>query len=379
MNQCDILLKDIKASKQEIAYIKKHLKAGGDTEGLIEKLANDIENQRFRSKSNKLSEAHTKSFQEKIANIVQNDPKPYKTLFKYLVGETSGITSKALARAHARFGYFSSRLRMGNSDIKKLLNDQNFVKDFVKELDQFGTPKTKNKLAYEMAEAVTEYQKRQRLEVNSFGGGVFWRDDYITKQWHDSYRMLKSGKDKWVQDIYLALDHDATKDRIRHAMLDRGIEIDPDKFDLKKYLKSSFEQMTVKPSKSGLLLDNLHLKRIFKFKDNEYFINYNKHYGQENIAHAVFENMTMMDNHIAYGEAFGYGYRTKIEPDEVTLRKAEDELAYAKETGNVTEINLAQEAYDNLFWNDVSPVDEMQKALYILKDSEKISKRQNRR
>ena len=380
MNQCDTLLKDIKASKQEIAYIKKHLKAGGDTDGLIEKLANDIENQRFRNQSNKLSEANTKGFQERIADIVKNDPKPYKTLFKMLVGETSGITSKALARAHARFGYFSSRLRMGNSDIKKLLNDEVFVRDFIKEMDRLdGKQKTKNKLAYEVAEAVTEYQKRQRFEVNSFGGGVFWRDDYITKQWHDSFRMLKAGREKWVQDIYLSLDHDATKNRIKHALLDRGMDIDEDTFDLKKYLRSSYDQMTVKASKSGLLLDNLHLKRIFKFKDNESFINYNKHYGHENLAHAVFENMTMMDNHIAYGEAFGYGYRHKVDPDAVTLRKAEDELAIAKKSGDKEQVGLAQEAYDNLFFNDVSPVDEMQKALYILKDSGKITKRQYRR
>ena len=379
MSSCDDILKQINASKEEIAYVKAHIKDGEATPTLVDKFIQDLDYKKFRSDSNKLSMANTKSFQEKLYDVVQTAKKPYNVLFNFLVGETSGITSRALARAHARFGYFSSRLRMGNGDIKKLLNDQVVVKDFLREMENFGTRKTNNKLAHELAEAVTEYQKKQVLELNSFGGGVFWRDDYITKQWHDSFRMLKAGKDKWVNDAYLALDHVETKNRIRHILIDRGITFDEKKFNLKKFLGSAYENMTVKSSKSGLLLDSLHLKRTLKFKDTESFMLYNKFYGHENIAHAVFENMTMMDNHIAFGEAFGFGYRKKVTPDAVTLKKFEDELVVAKEGGDKSSIEEAQNNFDNIFWREVNPVDELQKELYRLKENGRITKRQFRR
>ena len=379
MSSCDDILKQINASKEEIAYVKAHIKDGEATPTLVDKFIQDLDNKKFRSDNNKLSMANTKSFQEKLYDVVQTAKKPYNVLFNFLVGETSGITSRALARAHARFGYFSSRLRMGNGDIKKLLNDQVFVKDFLREMENFGTRKTNNKLAHELAEAVTDYQKKQVLELNSFGGGVFWRDDFITKQWHDSFRMLKAGKDKWVNDAYLSLDHVETKNRIRHNLIDRGITFDEKKFNLKKFLGSAYENMTVKSSKSGLLLDSLHLKRTLKFKDTESFMLYNKFYGHENIAHAVFENMTMMDNHIAFGEAFGFGYRKKVTPDAVTLKKFEDELVVAKEGGEKSSIEEAQTNFDNIFWREVNPVDELQKEIYRLKENGRITKRQFRR
>ena len=379
MSNCDKILKEISATPDEIAYIDMHLKGGSETGEITEKIIQEIYNQRFRKKSNKLSEFHTKQFEEKLYDIVSIAKKPYKVLFKFLVGETSGITSRALARAHARFGYFSARLRMGNGDIKKLLNDKVFVKDFLTEMNEFGKQKTNNKLAHEVAEAVTDYQQKQRAELNSFGGGVLWRDDYITKQWHDSFRMLKAGRDKWVNDVYLALDHKETKERLRHLLIDRGIKFDEKKFNLKKYLASSYDSMTVKSSKSGMLLDSLHLKRSLKFKDTQSFMAYNKLYGHENIAHAVFENMTMMDNHIAYGEAFGFGYRTKVKPDKVTLKKFEDELAEAKLSEDTGLIEEAQNKLDNIFWKEVNPVDELQKTLYKLKENGKITNPQFRR
>ena len=267
MSRCDEILKKIQLSPDEISYIKRHSGDGDPTPELAEKLLNDIERQRFRKLSNKLSEKNTRSFQDRLFDIVNAAKKPYKTLFKFMVGDASGITSRALARAQARFGFFSSQLRMSNSDIKKLLNDKTFVKDFIQEMDKFdGKAKTNNKLAHEVAGVVTDYQKKQRLELNSFGGGVHWRDDYITKQWHDSYRMLAAKQNKWVNDIFSALDHNETIDRIRSTMLDKGMKFDDKTFDLKKFLRSAYDQMTTKSSQQGLLLDNLHLRRTFKFK-----------------------------------------------------------------------------------------------------------------
>ena len=70
---------------------------------------------------------------------------------------------------------------MSNHDIKALLDKELFVKDLLRELDDFkGKPQTENKLAYEMAEAIHLRQKQQLGEMNSFGAGMRWLDDYIT-------------------------------------------------------------------------------------------------------------------------------------------------------------------------------------------------------
>jgi hypothetical protein len=116
-----------------------------------------------------------------------------------------------------------------------------------------------------------------------------------------------------------------------------------------------------------------------KFKDSESFINYNKSYGHENIAHAIFENMTMMDNHISFGEAFGFGYREKVKLDEVTLRPYQDAVHEAKLSGDKDLILEAENALESIKFKEVNPTDELQKAMYLLKESGQVSGSQYRR
>ena len=121
------------------------------------------------------------------------------------------------------------------------------------------------------------------------------------------------------------------------------------------------------------------MKRTLKFKDAKSFIEYNKLYGHENVGHAIFENMTMMDNHIAFGEAWGFGYREKLQLDEVTLRPYQDELRDAKLSGDQGLIADAQARLDNIQWKQVNPVDQLQKSMYLLKENGQITKAQYRR
>ena len=109
------------------------------------------------------------------------------------------------------------------------------------------------------------------------------------------------------------------KQKKESGILDKKMEWDESKYDLKKYLKSAWVGATSKSSNSGIILDSLHMKRTLKFKNTESLMAYNKMYGHENIGHAIMENMSMMDNHISFGEAFGFGYREKVKLDDVTL------------------------------------------------------------
>ena len=380
MSSCVDILKEMKATPEEIKWMQQQMKSGTGDDDLANRLIEEIKLNRFRKANNDLSEKNTRQFLDKLKNVSTKIKKPYNAIFKFLVGDTSGITSRSLARAQARAGFFSAKLRMPNRDIKAKLNDKGFVHDLVTEMDMFdGKPKTKNKLAFELAESITEYQKRQVGELNSFGGGVLWRDDYITKQWHDAFRMLKVDKEVWVNDVMKALDYDTTKDRIRQIILSKGLKWDEKKFDMKKYLRSAYTAMTAKSTNKGLLLDTLHLKRTLKFKDADSFINYNKSYGHENIAHAIFENMTMVDNHISFGEAFGFGFRKKIVPDPVNLSKHQDALAEAKLTGDNNLILEAENALESIKWKEVNPTDELQRVMHELHQTKRITGSQYRR
>ena len=95
MSSCQDILKRIKASPEEISYIDKHIKGGLETGTITEKVIKEIDNQRFRKASNNLSEIHTKSYVEKLIQVVEKNKKPYKSLFNFLVGDKSGITSRS--------------------------------------------------------------------------------------------------------------------------------------------------------------------------------------------------------------------------------------------------------------------------------------------
>ena len=380
MSSCKQILQDMGATPEEIAFVKRHMDDGLEDGEITEKLWQDIENMRFRKQTDQISKENTQQFINKLKQVATQIKKPYNTIFRFLVGDKSGITSRSLARAHARFGFFSAKMRMPNKEIKAKLQEPGFVSDLLKEMDNFdGKPKTANKLAFELADSITMYQKKQLAELNSFGGGVFWRDDYITKQWHDAYRMLKAGDDKWVHDIMKYLDHDETKSRIRFNIINSGKQWNEKKYDLRKYLKKVFHETTSESSNEGLILDSIQMKRTFKFKDTDALGEYNKLYGHENMGLAIFENMSMMDNHIAFGEAWGFGYREKLKLDDATLQPYLDELADAKKSGDADLIADAQANLNNVQWKQVNPVQELKNTLYLLKESGQITKPQFRR
>jgi len=353
---------------------------GEATPEIREKFFKAIEDKKTKDRSDRIRETKTKDYLELLEGIALNSKNAYKELFDLLVGDKSGITSRTLARVQERFGYMASLLKMSNGDIKRLLNQETFVRDLVIEMNHWKPKsKTGNKTAHEVASALRDRQILQVGEMNSFGAGMHWLDDYVTKQWHDPFRMLKAGEKKWVDDIHGRLDYNLTKERVLRLLDERGIKL-KEKFDLKKYLSSTFRQLALKGgSDEGMLISYLRASRSFAFKDADALINYNTMYGHKNMSHAIFENMTLYDNHISIGETMGYGYTKKLEPDELTKITAQDELAQARQTGDEAIIKEAEKEYRKLFRQDVNPIIETKKAIQFLKENKKISKFQYRR
>ena len=376
---CNDILKKAGLSKEERELVETMSRQGESTSKIREKFFKAIEDNGLIDKSDRVREAKTNDYLELLQDIVLNSKTAYKRLFELLVGDKSGITSRTLARTQERFGYMASLLKMSNSDIKWLLNQEKFVKHLVQEMNHFKPKsKTGNKLAYEVASALVDRQRMQVGEMNSFGAGMHWLDDYVTKQWHDPFRMLKAGPDKWVNDIHNRLDYNITKERVLRLLDERGIKL-TEEFDLKKYLRSTFRQLTTKEADDGMLITYLRASRSFAFKDSNALINYNTMYGHNNMAHAIFENMTLYDNHISLGETMGYGYTKKIEPDKITKELVQEEVAEAKRMGEPGAIKEAEKKYRKLFREDINPVKETKAAIQILKDNKKISNYQYRR
>ena len=380
---CNDILSKAGLSKDEQELIELMSKQGDETPEIREKFFKAIKSADFDKKQANIREVRTNGYLDLLKDIALKSKKPYNRLFDLLVGDKSGITSKTLARVQERFGYMAALTKMSNHDIKQLLDNEQFVNHLLRELENFETSvgsRTGNKLAYDMAKVIHKRQKRQVGEMNSFGAGMRWLDDYITKQSHDPFRMLASGKngDKWVNDIYDRLDVDETTKRALRHLAERGITIKGE-FDLKKYLKSAFKHMTTKETDEGMLVTYLQASRTFAFKDVDSLINYNTMYGHKNMAHAIFENMSMIDNHISLGEAMGYGYTKKLEPDKITKAVVEEELVEARRMGEPEAIKQAEIKFSKLFKQDVNPIVETKRAIQFLKDNGKITKGQYRR
>jgi len=376
---CSDILKKAGLSKEERELVETMSRQGESTSKIREKFLKAVKDKNLTKDSDNIREAKTKGYLELLEDIVLNSKTAYKRLFELLVGDKSGITSKTLGRVQERFGYMASLTEMSNGDIKKLLNQEKFVRDLMKEMDHWEPKaKTSNKLAHEVASALVDRQRIQVGEMNSFGAGMHWLDDYVTKQWHDPFRMLKAGEDKWVNDIHNRLNYNLTKERILRLFDERGIKL-KEEFDLKKYLRSTFRQLTTKEAEDGMLITYLRASRSFAFKDADALIQYNTIYGHKNMAHAIFENMTLYDNHISLGETMGYGYTKKLEPDELTKITAQDELAEARMTGDESIIKAAEKEYSKLFRQDINPIKETKAAIQFLKDNKKITNFQYRR
>ena len=189
---CNDILSKAGLSKDEQELIELMSKQGDETPEIREKFFKAIKSADFDKKQANIREVRTNGYLDLLKDIALKSKKPYNRLFDLLVGDKSGITSKTLARVQERFGYMAALTKMSNHDIKQLLDNEQFVNHLLRELENFETSvgsRTGNKLAYDMAKVIHKRQKRQVGEMNSFGAGMRWLDDYITimsKRFHNN-------------------------------------------------------------------------------------------------------------------------------------------------------------------------------------------------
>ena len=373
MSDCRKILDNTPFNEDEKSLIETLTREGKNPEQITEAIKKGTKDGTLTRGSNEISKNKTNEYLEQLKNIVLKSKDPYKTLMDLFVGDEAGITSRTLTRVQSRAAHVASLLEENNSAITDLLNNEKFIQHFIDELDTIAkSSKTNNKKAYMLAKAVNDMQKLQVHELNRFGAGVNIRDDYVTKQWHDVYRMLNVTPEKWVNDIMARLDYEKTKIQVLSSLDQRGIKL-KEEFNLKKYLTNAYHEMTKEGSGEGMVVTYLRTRRVFAFKSGQDLIEYNKLYGHSNLAHAVMENMDLIDNNISLGETMGFGYVKDIIPDKVTLTKLKSDIDIAKANKDQNALREAKKAFDKAHKQEVNPVIETKKALEFLNDSGKIS------
>ena len=329
MADCKKILTDFGFNSPEADAILERLSTTDSLDKLGEFVMDKTRYAETKKTQDLISKNKTVEFLASVNESIEGTQKPFKRLWNMMVGK-NGLWINATARTEARNGRILKHMGMKNRDLDKFLETDEFVNDFITELYPFdGKQKTKNAEAFKLADIVTKEKKLQVKESNLNGSAMMWRDDHVTQQWHDPFRILDTEKSVWKKQIAGLLDENKTMshvsenisldellddiyDTVTHRLDEKNVleaqenapktAIERKKLEAKKALKKSFTRNTP-------LKNLMEVQRVLVFKDSASILKYNKDFGYYNIGKSVFSNMDMMDSHVAVGETLGYGYK----------------------------------------------------------------------
>ena len=329
MADCKKILTDFGFNSPEADAILERLSTTDSLDKLGEFVMDKTRYAETKKTQDLISKNKTVEFLASVNESIEGTQKPFKRLWNMMVGK-NGLWINATARTEARNGRILKHMGMRNRDLDKFLETDEFVNDFITELYPFdGKQKTKNAEAFKLADIVTKEKKLQVKESNLNGSAMMWRDDHVTQQWHDPFRILDTEKSVWKKQIAGLLDENKTMshvsenisldellddiyDTVTHRLDEKNVleaqenapktAIERKKLEAKKALKKSFTRNTP-------LKNLMEVQRVLVFKDSASILKYNKDFGYYNIGKSVFSNMDMMDSHVAVGETLGYGYK----------------------------------------------------------------------
>ena len=246
---------------------------------------------------------------------------PFKTLQRFFAGDIMGATQRSQSRWLSILSRYVSETGVSERDFFKMIEGPtwlgeklgddayaDFRMNLIRELTHDGEEMvTGDVIANKLANANKRQWRMDLLEANEYGAGIKYKNEWGVQQYHNQEMMAHHGQDSWVNDILENIDQADTIDNIRHFYPDTQ-KISDDKFDLKVFLKSAYNNMVNSTSSGqGVLSEQFSLHRIFEFKDAESLVAYNSKYGHENIAHAMLENQEMFQKYLTLGEMMGYG------------------------------------------------------------------------
>ena len=207
-------------------------------------------------------------------------------------------------------GMFAEAVETDPAILTMIRQDPKFDDAFGQELGELnsgGTPgSTGNSYAQRFAQIAKRWSETARLAYNSKGGMKPAPDGYVDLS-HNSNRMVKAGKEKWVNFLYDLIDKERTFQGIDPNNMNEIKEIMRRDFDRKvtgRHFGETIAAPTFKASPSSLI-DRFSTDGTYFFKGFKEQDQYQKAFGHGSYVSSVLHQMTQMSRATAMMDVFG--------------------------------------------------------------------------
>jgi hypothetical protein len=161
-----------------------------------------------------------------------------------------------------------------------------------------------------IAEIVNKWQEVARLRTNRAGSFVGRAVNYIVRQSHDQTRIMRAGREAWVNFIRPLLDNEKTFGgndpaeflNSTYSALASGLHVKS---------QGSFTDLAFKGPAN--LAKKLSHERVLHFKDADAFLAYNNRFGTRSLTEAIFGGFERSSRDIALMETFGTNPRAMFD------------------------------------------------------------------
>ncbi len=305
---------EIKALVKEMENIRSKVFERGDTMGapdFAEKAMGFIQEMRYQAHADRKQAAE--NMLKKLKNIERIkqhafEGDPVEAIKGILAGLTARISDggngSVSYTAHGWRANFFTQLDQGLKAIgaDKMMEKGAMDLEVMKELFKPGSSKLP--IAAEAGKVIKAVQQDILKNLQAAGSSVREMMGYIMKQSHDRAKVSGAGKDQWVKDVWVKLDHEKTFGAMPKLERVKMLEDIWDEINLGRY--GSYAQdgvsdqfMTVFGA-SANLSKKTSRSRSLHFADAESFFEYNKTYGNKNLMESVISSIDQNARHMGF-------------------------------------------------------------------------------
>lgn len=248
-------------------------------------------------------------FMERHRQLVDAGMPPEKAIYSMLVGTSANrVSVDATYQAYqARYvGGMNASIFGERAHLQGLTQDKDFNEAVVREMYELregGKPgRTGNEDAQFAAKKLLAASEVVRGDINQMGGVIGKLDGWTGPQRHNTDRMLKVGKEAWVDEILPRLD-------AKRSFPDATSEA-----DLRKILNGVYDHIVTGVDLEGdsggfvgpsNLAKTVSRQRVLHFKDADAWIEYNNRMGDGGIFASMYSHMQVMSRVAAQLDTFG--------------------------------------------------------------------------
>lgn len=315
---------EVNAAFQRVADYKQKLQAGGNIDGMADRLRafaeREAERTRIAAAMQRRHAALNVIVRDRLDQAIDSYMKaglsPRKALLTVLEGTQQGIEGgrnsvAALTGAYeARYlGGLFSEMQKGRPHLVNALRDPKMDADIMREMTELregGTPGvTGNKDAQYVARLFATYAELSRTDLNKLGASIGKLDGWAGPQIHDDVKLIAAGKEAWTDAILPRLDMDRTFPDAADEAEVRAIL-----GDVYDTLVTGFPNKAT-PKEKGQRVNpanmarSLGKSRVLHFRDADAALAYRNEFGYGNTVSGIFSHLRKAARVAANMEALG--------------------------------------------------------------------------